>query len=259
MLLAVLSAVEIPLLAEQLLLERHIAGHGDGAHGEGFVDGTGGAHAAAGRELIVNGELGIGGVDGARQVVAVGELAGSGAGHAAACCGQEDAVAVGGGELVAADAVDLGPLTLAEAEELLELCCRGQHALAAGGDVGHVGGRLVGVSRGIVGRIDAGVDARHVAESVESAEVGSGLGADVALGPLHREAQVDEVGINVCLMGIGSELLDIAVDDARAEVEEGGIVVSGGGQQTVGAEREALGRAAGGDAHAGTHGLGIGL
>ena len=74
-----------------------------------------------------------------------------------------------------------------------------------------------------------------IAEAEESAEVSLALGAEVALGPLYRESEINEVVFGVKVGGGGGELFDVAVDYARSKVEVSCVVVLGvGGEAALG-------------------------
>ena len=176
-----------------------------------------------------------------------------GAGHALTCCRQEDGVTILGRHLIAGHATFLYPLGGAEAEELLKLVSRGQHALTTGTDVGQVVRSLVGVCCSIVSRINAGVDTCHVAEGKQAAKVGCRLGTHVALGPFHREAQVNELVIDVDGVSTGSERLDVTIDNAGAQIQECRIIIGSGRQQTGFRHAEGISERGGIEAQTGTH------
>ena len=153
---------------------------------------------------------------------------------------EEDAgrVAVGirlglAGDFVAFHVAHLHPLGVAGGEEFLHLVY-GRHCHPRAVDfVCHVAVGLVDVSRSVVVGRDGGVVACHVSEAEVSAVLFGRECADVVLGPLRGESEVNEVVVGVEGDGRCGEGLCLTVDDAVAEVYEGGVGICGAREQSV--------------------------
>ena len=137
--------INLPGVVEQLLVELHIAGHGNGTHGECLVGGTGSAVATDGRELVVNGKLLVGGIDGTRQIVAFLASLQLVVGHTLTSGRKEDGVAVLTRHFVARHTVQLSPFCLAQTEQLFKLISCRQCSDTACCLVGDVEGGMISV------------------------------------------------------------------------------------------------------------------